>query len=365
MASSGRYYWYMNVVPFFAMVAVECFSVGSSVLFKAATEKGLSYYVFIAYSYAISTFILLLPFPFIFFATRSSGLPTFKASLVGRIFLLGLIGFIFQLIGYKGLEFSSPTLASALSNLIPAFTYVLAILFRMEKATLKSSSTQAKIIGSIVSIIGALVVTLYKGPIVLSASASSSSLLSSSSSQGDWVLGAFLLAASYTLPPLWFIVQTQVMEQYPVELVVVFLYNLCGTLISAPACILVESSFSVWRLKLDITLLAVIFSGFCGCLVSVVHTWAIHLKGPVYVSTFKPLSVVIAAAMSVIFLGDALYIGSVIGAGILSIGFYAVLWGKAKSSAELSEEYCLNRKLTCNSTTPLLNNQQGKQSFPI
>ncbi|RYR54691.1 hypothetical protein Ahy_A06g029996 isoform B [Arachis hypogaea] len=231
----------------------------------------------------------------------------------------------------------------------------------MEKATLKSSSTQAKIIGSIVSIIGALVVTLYKGPIVLSASASSSSLLSSSSSQEDWVLGAFLLAASYTLPPLWFIVQTQVMEQYPVELVVVFLYNLCGTLISAPACILVESSFSVWRLKLDITLLA----GFCGCLVSVVHTWAIHLKGPVYVSTFKPLSVVIAAAMSVIFLGDALYIGSVIGAGILSIGFYAVLWGKAKSSAELSEEYCLNRKLTCNSTTPLLNNQQGKQSFPI
>ncbi|KAL1314849.1 hypothetical protein AAHE18_16G218200 [Arachis hypogaea] len=273
MASSGRCYWYMNVVPLCAMVAVECFSVVSSVLFKAATQKGLSYYVFIAYSYAISTFILLLPFPFIFFTTRSSGLPTFKASLVGRIFLLGVIG--------------------------------------MEKATLKSSSTQAKIIGSIISIIGALVVTLYKGPVVLSAS-SSSSLLSSSSSQGDWVLGAFLLAASYTLPPLWYIVQ-----------------------------------------------------GFCGCMVSVVHTWAIHLKGPVYVSIFKPLSVVIAAAMSVIFLGDALYIGSVIGAGILSIGFYAVLWGKAKSSAELSEEYCLNRKLTCNSTTPLLNNQQGKQSFAI
>ncbi|XLU20838.1 hypothetical protein S245_056904 [Arachis hypogaea] len=259
MASSGRCYWYMNVVPLCAMVAVECFSVVSSVLFKAATQKGLSYYVFIAYSYAISTFILLLPFPFIFFTTRSSGLPTFKASLVGRIFLLGVIGFVFQLIGYKGLEFSSPTLASALSNLIPAFTYVLAILFRMEKATLKSSSTQAKIIGSIISIIGALVVTLYKGPVVLSAS-SSSSLLSSSSSQGDWVLGAFLLAASYTLPPLWYIVQTQVMEQYPVELIVVFLYNLCGTLISAPACLLVESSFSVWRLKLDITLLAVIFS---------------------------------------------------------------------------------------------------------
>ncbi|MED6109767.1 hypothetical protein PIB30_036601 [Stylosanthes scabra] len=238
----------------------------------------------------------------------------------------------------------------------------------MEKATLKSSSTQAKIIGSVVSIIGALVVTLYKGPTVLPASSTlSPPLSSSSSSQGDWVLGGFLLAASYTLPPLWYIVQTQVMEQYPVELVVVFLYNLCGTLISVPAaCLLLESSFSFWRLKPDITLVAVIFSGFCGTLVSVVHTWGVHLKGPVYVSAFKPLSVVIAAAMSVVFLGDALFLGSVIGAGILSIGFHAVLWGKAKSTAELSEEYCLNRKLsTCNSTTPLLRSKQRKQSYPI
>ncbi|MED6164878.1 hypothetical protein PIB30_094312 [Stylosanthes scabra] len=57
------------MVPFCEMVAVECFSVVTSVLFKAATEKGLSYYVFIAYSYVISTFILLLPLPFIFTRT--------------------------------------------------------------------------------------------------------------------------------------------------------------------------------------------------------------------------------------------------------------------------------------------------------
>ncbi|MED6210018.1 hypothetical protein PIB30_060129 [Stylosanthes scabra] len=187
----------------------------------------------------------------------------------------------------------------------------------MEKATLKSSSTQAKIIGSVVSIIGApssssspkkiigaLIVTLYKGPTVLPASSTLSP-----SSQGDWVLGAFLLAASYTLPPLWYIVQ-----------------------------------------------------GFCGCLV--ISTWGVHLKGSVYVSAFKPLSVVIAAAMSVMFLGDALFLGSVIGAGILSIGFYAVLWGKAKSSAELSE--CLNRKLSaCNSTTPLLHKSSIEDELPI
>jgi drug/metabolite transporter (DMT)-like permease len=32
-----------------------------------------------------------------------------------------------QLCGYKGIEYSSPTLASAMSNLTPAFTFILAV----------------------------------------------------------------------------------------------------------------------------------------------------------------------------------------------------------------------------------------------
>ena len=38
--------------------------------------------------------------------------------------------FLAQLCGYKGIEFSSPTLASAISNLTPAWTYILAVIFR-------------------------------------------------------------------------------------------------------------------------------------------------------------------------------------------------------------------------------------------
>ncbi|GKU96965.1 hypothetical protein SLEP1_g10145 [Rubroshorea leprosula] len=47
--------------------------------------------------------------------------------------------------------------------------------------------------------------------------------------------------------------------------------------------------------------------------------------------------------MSALFLGDALYLGSVIGAVIISIGFYAVIWGKAKEEA--MEEDSLVRSL--------------------
>nr|KYP42337.1 hypothetical protein KK1_036246 [Cajanus cajan] len=128
MAGRGRY-CYKDVLPFTALVAVECTNVGVNVLFKAATEKGLSYYAFIAYSFAFSTLFLLLPLPFVFRWSR--GLPPLNLSLIFAIFLLGVIGLVAQLCGYRGLQYTSPTLASALSNLIPAFTFVLAIIFRV------------------------------------------------------------------------------------------------------------------------------------------------------------------------------------------------------------------------------------------
>ena len=42
---------------------------------------------------------------------------------------------------------------------------------------------------------------------------------------------------------------------------------------------------------------------------NVVYAWALYLKGPVYVTSFKPLQIVIAVAMGVMFLDDSLYIG--------------------------------------------------------
>ena len=40
-----------------------------------------------------------------------------------------------------------------------------------------------------------------------------------------------------------------------------------------------------------------------------VLTWCIHKKGPVFVAMFKPLGIAIAALLSVIFLGETLYVG--------------------------------------------------------
>ncbi|KAA8548068.1 hypothetical protein F0562_004671 [Nyssa sinensis] len=278
-----RMYCYSEVLPFTAMIMVECVNVGLSTLFKAATLKGMSYCVFIVYSYAISA-LVLIPLAFIFH--RKSSLPPFDVSLLGRIFLLALLGFSAQMLGYKGIDYGSPTLGSAMSNLTPACTFVLAIIFRMENLALRSSSTQAKIIGTVILISGAFVVILYKGPAIITNLSPVSSLDQplAGSSQSTWAIGGLLLAADYVLISIWFIFQG-----------------------------VVGSAFG-----------------------TVVHTWGLKLKGPVYVSLFRPLSIAIAAVMGVIFLGEALYLGSVIGAIIISAGFYVVMWGKANE--EMKEE---------------------------
>ncbi|XWS44208.1 hypothetical protein CRYUN_Cryun15aG0024500 [Craigia yunnanensis] len=147
----------------------------------------------------------------------------------------------------------------------------------MEKVALRSSSTRAKIIGTIASISGALVVVLCKGPNVLSSPhwTSPSVLLlqqplALGSPQSNWVIGGLLLAMGY-----------------------LFLFNLVY--------------YSVPSYE-DIP-------GRDDC------NFHIQLVCGRFICT---------AVMSAIFLSGALYLGSVIGALILSARLYAVLWGKAK-----------------------------------
>lgn len=78
----------------------------------------------------------------------------------------------------------------------------------MEKVSLKRSSSQAKIIGTVLSISGTFVVTLYKGPPIITTTLkwplSFDPPLSASSSY--WVLGGIFLTAENILIPLHYIV---------------------------------------------------------------------------------------------------------------------------------------------------------------
>ncbi|RZC28965.1 WAT1-related protein isoform B [Glycine soja] len=300
---------YKDLVPFGAMVATECLNVALNTLFKAATLRGMSYHVFVVYAYAVAA-IVLIPAPFI--SQRCAS----------------------QIVGYTGINFSSPTLSSAISNLVPAFTFLLAIIFRMEKVIVRNTSCQAKVLGTIVSITGAFVVTLYKGPPIIIVHTPSLSLHQPINTLNlvdpSWAIGGLLLTAEYILVPLWYIVQVQIMKVYPNELIVIFFYNLCVSIMAAIVAIFTETNAGAWKIGVDTALASIVCSGIFGSFVNnVVHTWVLRIKGPVYVAMFKPLSIAIAVALGVMFLGDTLHLGSIVGATIISIGFYTVMWGKA------------------------------------
>ncbi|XP_027176466.1 WAT1-related protein At5g40230-like [Coffea eugenioides] len=333
----GRQYCYREILPFAAMVIVECANVGNSTLFKAASDQGMSFMVFVVYSFGLCS-LALIPIAFIFH--RNTPLPRFTLPVFGRVCLLGVLGFAAQMLGCKGLEYGSPTLSYALSNLLPAFTFALAIIFRMEKLDLKSFTSQAKILGTLVSISGALVVVLYKGLPVIRTSSQYQSLkqpVGLVSSQSNWALGGLLLALDYLVLSIWYIVQTQTVKMYPAEFLVVLFYTAGVTIVSAPVCFFLEPDLKTWSISTTIMLISLLYAAIIGTgFGTVVHTWGLKVKGPVYVALFRPLSIAIAAFMGVVFLGDTLYLGSVIGAILISIGFYVVSWGKAQE--EMSED---------------------------
>ncbi|XP_037491582.1 WAT1-related protein At5g40240-like [Jatropha curcas] len=276
----GPRFLYKDLLPFIAMVSVECTNVGVNTLFKAASSKGMSYYVFIVYSHAIST-LVLLPVPFIFY--RAAAEIKLASSLIEFLFLA------------------------------PYWNYFHGGDERMEKVAMRRSSSQAKIVGTMVSIGGALVVLFYKGPTILSTISptnTTSFRWPLASAMSDWIIGGLLLATQYLLCSLWYIIQAEILKIYPEELIVTFVYTSCVTLLSAPVCFVAESNLDAWLLKPHLALLAILCSGiFVQSYSIVIHSWGLRLKGPLYVAIFKPLSIAIAAFMGVVFLGDALHLG--------------------------------------------------------
>ncbi|KAK9052421.1 hypothetical protein SSX86_029050 [Deinandra increscens subsp. villosa] len=155
--------WVENVVPFVAMCILTCLDMSLLTLVKAAMNGGLGSIAYVVYHNSLGTLVLLPLFLFRMF--RSVGRPPLSFYILCRFFILGLLGLcLFQVLVYLGVNYSSPTLASAITNLIPGNTFLFAVIFRMEKLDLRSSYSVAKLLGTITAISGAMVFTFYQGP---------------------------------------------------------------------------------------------------------------------------------------------------------------------------------------------------------
>ncbi|XP_058776580.1 WAT1-related protein At5g40240-like isoform X2 [Vicia villosa] len=320
-----------RLLPFLGMMIAVLLQSGSFVVIKLATKDGINKYVMVVYSMALSTILLL---PFAFFNNRTST----------------------QILSYGGIELSSPTLVSAMLNLIPAFTFVLAVVFRMEKVHWRHYSSQAKVIGTIASMGGAFVVILYKGPPIFNIHSSSSYNTLQFSPNLNWILGGLLSVGDSLVSSIWYIYQVSVTKKYPAVTVIVFFQVFFSTIQSGLFALIVVKDQTSWKLKLDMGLIVIFYQAICALGIRYfLLTWCVQRAGPFFCAMFKPIGIVFTVFLGFIFLGDEFYLGSLIGAIIIVVGFYAVQWGKA--SEETVERGIENLKMPCN-IVPLLQNKE-------
>ncbi|KAI3467491.1 hypothetical protein Pfo_024154 [Paulownia fortunei] len=323
-----------NAVPYVGMVIVQFAQVGLMIAGKIAMSNGMTTFTFTFYSNALASLILL---PVSFFIYRSARPPLFFTFLCG-FFLLGFLGFLVQILGYTGIKYASASLSTTILNLIPGFTFVFAVIFRMEKFNCRSSTTLAKSIGTLVSVVGALIVTLYQGPAILGISPHSDASFHTLTSSSAWLIGGLLLAIDSVVSAIFIIAQALVLRKFPAELILMFFYSCFIAILSAAVSFIVEKDLSSWSLKPKMRLIPVIYSALFGNAFQVsIIMWCVRRRGPLFASVFHPLGVIFAIALGITILGEALYLGSVLGSIVTAVGFYSVMWGKDKEAKMIED----------------------------
>ncbi|CAL2234763.1 unnamed protein product [Prunus armeniaca] len=131
---------------YLAMVLVQLIYGGSNILIKFSLAEGLNPIVFVVYR-----------------GIRKQR-PSLSFSVAAKIFVLALFGTTIYLnVYYAGLAYTSPTVACALSNVIPSLTFLMAVLLGLEKLKIRTARGQAKVAGTLFCIGGSLVFTFWKG----------------------------------------------------------------------------------------------------------------------------------------------------------------------------------------------------------
>ncbi|KAH9329299.1 hypothetical protein KI387_001407, partial [Taxus chinensis] len=270
--------------------------------------------------------------------------PAMTCAIFWQIFLLALGGIAFnEDLYFAGLAKTSSTFASATKNLIPVVTLIMATAFRLDKVDIRSRRGQAKVIGTIICVGGAMIMTLYKGP---SLTGTQHHLLK----LNKWMLGALLLFGSCFLWSAWLIFQTPVLKKYPAQKSLTAMMLLMATVQSTAMASIFEPKASAWNLKWDMELLSIVYSGvLCSAFAIFVQAYCINEKGPVFPVLFNPLATVLVAVLELFILHVKLHVGSLVGVLIIA-GLYIVLWGKANDKKETDQR---KDGLTCGSNNTI------------
>ncbi|XP_047340147.1 WAT1-related protein At1g25270-like [Impatiens glandulifera] len=343
--------------PVILMIVVQASLAGINIFYKLAGANGMNLSVLIAYRFVFAA-AFITPIAAILerkSRPRVTWLILFQSSLAGM-----LLGSLAQNMYAHGVILTSATLASAMLNIVPAITFILGIFFRMEKLSFSTIVGKAKIIGTITCIGGAMFLSFYKGKeiniwptiINLVKVVSKPGHVATTQQHGNIsAIGIVLLLATCFSWAASLIVQVSInlfllsklLRNYPCSYSSSALMMIMAAIQSVVYALCTERDWNQWKLGWNIRLLA---ASYCGIIASTVIYpllgWCIKMRGPVYVSIFNPLMLVIVAILGSLILDEKLHVGSVLGSAIIIIGLYMVVWGKSKELKNLLSQPTLS-----------------------
>ncbi|KAL2907046.1 hypothetical protein RDABS01_005756 [Bienertia sinuspersici] len=329
--------------PVVIMVVVQISLAGVNILSKLASIDGMSSSILVAYRLL---FAAASTVPLAFYMDRTiKPRPMLTWTVIGQAFLCGLLGGSLLLNMYmQSLVLTSVTFVAAMSNLLPVITFILAICFRLEKVLLTKAPGSMKIVGTILGIGGAMLMTFYKG-IEIKLWSTNIQLYaheSTSTNKQDRVLGTLIALGSCLSFATWLIVQAKLSKIYPNPYSTTAMMNVMGSLQAILFALFADHDWQHWKLGWDIRLVTVSVSGMIGSgLMVALMAWCNRTKGPLFVSIFSPVCLVVVTLVGTLILGDKLYLGSVLGSIVIVLGLYAVVWAKSKEKESIQ---CIEEK---------------------
>ncbi|KAL0387167.1 UNVERIFIED_CONTAM: WAT1-related protein [Sesamum radiatum] len=300
------------------MVCVQIVFAGVSVFYKLAANDGMSLQVLIAYRFMFAAATVL---PLALIIDRKN-----RPKLTWKIALQAFVSALFggsmaQNLFAESLVLTSATFAAAMTNLVPAVTFILAIFFRMERVGLKTRAGKAKVTGTFMCIGGAMLLTFYKGCEV-NIWSTHFDLLHRSQQPGGHVAAAHHKSVSNILGPLLalaccftsslsLIIQAKMSETYPCHYSSTALISVMGSVQAVVFALCTVRDRSQWKLGWNLRLLSVSYMG----IVASGLMWAfimscVRMRGPLFVSVFNPLLLVIVALAGSLLLNEKLHLGS-------------------------------------------------------
>ncbi|KAG0512368.1 hypothetical protein BDA96_10G007400 [Sorghum bicolor] len=325
--------------PVIAMLVFDLISAVTTALIKKALQEGLDRLVLITLRQLVATVFLA---PIAYFRERNTR-PKLTLEILVYLFFSAAFGAaLSQYTFFYGLQYTTATFAITFTNVAPVLTFLIAVLLRVESLNMKNKAGAAKIVGTLTSFAGVMLLTLYKGVSLTHLADEPSpdhhgAAPGSSSDRKSWTLGTLALLANCLCFSFWLLLQSRLTKKYPALYSSTAYMFLISSLQGGALTAAIQRRASVWVLTRPLEIVTVLYTGVMGSGVGyVLMTWCVEKRGPVFTSAFIPVIQIMVAMIDFFFLHENLYLGSVLGSILLILGLYILLWGKKRDASEAS-----------------------------